>query len=366
MRTFDVIVLGAGAAGLAAARALRRSGRSVAVLEARQRIGGRVMTEWVSDGPLPVELGAEFVHGEAPALWNVIDGAAMRTIAVAGGHFSLEKGRLCRMPEAGDESAAVLAEQGDEDGTVANRLGWATREGKLGPEQLRRALAYVEGFNAAPAAELSARALAAQQRAANAIHGERIHRIVDGYAAALRWLAAGLDPEADALLLDHCVTRVNWSQGSVEVHAQAQTGQLRDPVAARSVVVTVPLGVLQARPDERGAIEFVPELPDWKRRAVTGIRMGHVVKVAMRLREPFWHKRGFLGERTPPSSFGFVHAFGPDFPTWWTMEPLRAPMLTAWAAGPAADACATSTSRRFTFARPLRWPTRSASPSGVR
>ncbi|HEY5678414.1 MAG TPA: FAD-dependent oxidoreductase, partial [Myxococcales bacterium] len=62
----DVVVIGAGVAGLAAARELRLRGLSVAVLEARDRIGGRVHTLRPDGWPLPVEAGAEFVHGRTP------------------------------------------------------------------------------------------------------------------------------------------------------------------------------------------------------------------------------------------------------------------------------------------------------------
>src|SRR5215470_18114089 len=63
MDEFDVIVIGAGAAGLAAAHALSARGLSVAVLEARERIGGRIWTIRPEGSSVPLELGAEFVHG---------------------------------------------------------------------------------------------------------------------------------------------------------------------------------------------------------------------------------------------------------------------------------------------------------------
>ena len=67
MKEPETIVIGAGAAGLAAARTLSDAGRTVTVLEARPRIGGRIFTVHDREWPLPVELGAEFLHGEAEA-----------------------------------------------------------------------------------------------------------------------------------------------------------------------------------------------------------------------------------------------------------------------------------------------------------
>src|ERR1700733_6870711 len=73
---FDIAILGAGVAGLAAGRVLARSGLRIALVEARTRVGGRVFTRQVSDragsGRTPVELGAEFVHGLPEETWNLL------------------------------------------------------------------------------------------------------------------------------------------------------------------------------------------------------------------------------------------------------------------------------------------------------
>src|SRR3984885_1522354 len=81
----SVIVIGAGVAGLAAAARLAESGVSVTILEARDRIGGRVFTRRDAATPIPIELGAEFIHGmapeifEAPKQMNASDGAGAIT-----------------------------------------------------------------------------------------------------------------------------------------------------------------------------------------------------------------------------------------------------------------------------------------------
>src|SRR5262245_60679857 len=91
---FDVVVIGAGAAGLAAGQKLAAAGRSVVVVEARDRIGGRIQTLRLAGWPHPIEAGAEFVHGEPAETWNLIRAAGLATYHIDGARLHLERGRL--------------------------------------------------------------------------------------------------------------------------------------------------------------------------------------------------------------------------------------------------------------------------------
>jgi len=92
----SVLIIGAGAAGLAAARDLSRAGWSVTVLEARDRIGGRIFTLSENDGPAPIELGAEFIHGKSPALWEIAKAAHLKIQEVSDNHWYFDNGKLSR------------------------------------------------------------------------------------------------------------------------------------------------------------------------------------------------------------------------------------------------------------------------------
>src|SRR5215469_8773396 len=95
----DVIVIGAGAAGLIAAVELLEAGHSVCLLEARDRVGGRIWTRRETGVAVPIELGAEFVHGHAPITEGLLTAAGATVIEASDSHFALEDGEL--MPGGG-------------------------------------------------------------------------------------------------------------------------------------------------------------------------------------------------------------------------------------------------------------------------
>ena len=85
--TIDVAIIGAGVAGLSAARELSGAGRQICIIEARDRIGGRVLTQHLPDLPLPIELGAEFIHGEADSTFSIVDAAALTACELPDNHW---------------------------------------------------------------------------------------------------------------------------------------------------------------------------------------------------------------------------------------------------------------------------------------
>lgn len=90
----DCLVLGAGAAGLAAARDLSQAGLRVTVIEARPRVGGRILTLHDSRAPVPLELGAEFIHGEAAETRFVAQAAGLAVLELPGSHEIVTAGRF--------------------------------------------------------------------------------------------------------------------------------------------------------------------------------------------------------------------------------------------------------------------------------
>jgi monoamine oxidase len=316
--TIDVLIIGAGAAGLAAWRELHSSGLSAAVLEARDRIGGRILTDHST--PLPVELGAEFVHGKPKATWSILEKAHFKVVESSDTRLVSGKGGLRPYP-AYWKIIEKVNKQIDPSQEISYDRFLATAEAS--PFEKLVAKSYVEGFNAARAELISVSAVATADQAAAEVEGTRQFRLTAGYGSLIDWLAAGLPSES--LYLQTAVREIRWQRGHVEVVADCAHREVT--FLAPRLVVTVPLGMLQLPPGTHGAIQFVPPLPQ-KEAALQHLQVGHVIKLMIRFKERFWKIHGQLA---------FVISFDDDIPTWWTQEPLTSNVLTGWAGGAAAE-----------------------------
>lgn len=173
---------------------------------------------------------------------------------------------------------------------------------------------------------MSLQSLARQQKAEDAIDADQLFRVLDGYDLVPAALHGQLRNAAQSVRLNTVVRSVRWRGGHVELGAESSAGYRRGPFTARRLMVTVPAGVLQAA----DSICFEPGLGRHGE-AIRELAMGHVKRVTLRFREPFWELRDQLADMS------FLHATGEPWPTWWTQSPIRVPMITAWAGGPAAD-----------------------------
>jgi monoamine oxidase len=333
--SFDVLVVGAGVAGLAAAQRLQSNGIEVAVLEARDRIGGRVWTEHPPSLTVPVELGAEFLHGETPEIDELVRDAKLRTMDLAGRRWQASRGRVRLMDnfwERLDRVMRHLDGEREPDRSFADAIG---RIGRVASADRRLAIQYVEGFHAADTSRISERALADGGSPREDVRERRIGRVVEGYGRITDALAA---PVLDRVRYGTVVTKVQWGQGRVGIEARANGTEPLPAFSARAAIVTVPLGVLQMPPGATGGIEFDPPLPD-KQRAATKLVMGGVVKVALEFDAPFWVEKAFakrVGDDRM-DTLAFLQArIDLQFPVWWTPYPIRAPLLVGWRGGPAA------------------------------
>jgi len=265
----DVVIIGAGAAGLAAADELARAGERVLVLEARARIGGRCWTRRLAGLPIPVELGAEFIHGEAKVTHALLRRAGLTAVESVRAQRGLVSGALRPMNAFADAQRAVHGAQLERDMSFAAFL--ARR--KLPAKTKTFASMMVQGFDAADPRRVSAMSIIEEWGGTEM--GLSQPRPQGGYGALFDWLGNNVVAEGARLRLGAEVKRVSWKR-----HLATVSGTFGSAKAPR-VIVTLPLGVLQ-----RGPLRF-----HQKRHALRRLASGPVIRVAMRFHAAFWEKR---------------------------------------------------------------------------
>ncbi len=272
----DVLVIGAGVAGLTAARELTRRGLSVKVVEARDRVGGRVHT--VRDFcDHPVEVGAEFVHTADAETWKEIRAArlAVRRCALASHSLFNFGGRTRLLPwfllHPGAWSAFPirrhLAHARPPDMSARDFID---HHGYRGRARLLAEMVFTAHL---PGLVDEIGVLGLLEDRVLDLYAGSFHRITSGYDRLVDHIARGLD-----VLHRFPVATVCWTPDGVTV--AAADGRA---LSARAAIATLPLGVLAS-----GAVEFVPSLPESKRRAFADLVMGPVLKLLLRFSEPFW------------------------------------------------------------------------------
>jgi monoamine oxidase len=364
-----VVVVGAGVAGLEAARLLHRADLDLVVLEARERIGGRIFTAHDTELPVGVELGAEFVHGSAPELREIARDARLTVCDIEGERWESRAGTLRPLDEEFwaelERVMSRLRDRPQQDRSFEQFLN-----GKPGGARLAHArqlaLQWVEGFHAADPALASESALAEGGSPGDDERERRLGRVLDGYATVPNWIARDI---SDRIRLGAVVTAVEWSRGAVRVRVASADEEFL--IDARAAIIAVPLGVLKTSAGARGAIAFDPPLESDRRKAaaLAGMEMGVVTRVGLRVRDPFWMGERYV-RRTGSQNLdrlAFLHTTDPDFPVWWTAYPVVAPLLIGWVGGPQARRLASLGDDEIraravrALARQFSMPTREAS-----
>ena len=334
----DVLIVGAGVAGLAAARELSAKGLSVVVVEARQRIGGRIDT--VRDGKTGsvMELGAEFIHGCAPELLRLVKEAGLKIEEVTGRHWYLKDGKLTRTDEFFKQIDSIMDAISRVDHDMSFR---AFLEILPNDENIRRAkqaaIGYVEGFHAASIDRIGTEALKTLNQASDAVDGDRAFRVREGYDQLPRWLCAQAAKAGARFHLNTIVSKIGWAPKGCSVTCLSSLGT--QSFDCQKVVITVPLKVLQSNSDHEGAISFSPSLPEETRSAIQHLAMGSVMRVVLEFADRFWEQLDLpdTTRQADLTHLGFIHYPEVPFPTWWTTNPDKSAMLVGWSGGPSAE-----------------------------
>ena len=278
-----VVVIGAGLAGLAAASELQAQGQEVLVVEARDRIGGRVWTstEW---NDLPLDLGASWIHGvKGNPLTGVADEIKARRLvtrydsAVAyntpGKPLSENEEERLDNLRTRLHKAIEQAQQLDEDVSLRQAIESVVREAPKNSEE-RRFADFILSSEFEQEYSGSAARLSAHWHDRDDEFGGGDALFERGFTAITGHLAKGLN-----IKLGQVVREVQWGKSPARVVTQDSEHE------ADHVLVTLPLGVLQA-----GNVVFAPALPRDKQGAISKLGMGVLNKCYLRFQEPFWPK----------------------------------------------------------------------------
>jgi monoamine oxidase len=312
----SILIIGAGIAGLAAAYHLQQAGKTVTVLEGRNRIGGRV---WTSHdfADFPVEFGAEMMHGHNIATWEWVRKLGLKTyhwMQLDDTMVRMADGQWLTMTQARETSPDFeitrswnmpdIAPTPDEDlRTYFQRIGF--NETQLGYAQ--RTLGNSEGDDLS---QLSAEAILAAIKYDYGAEPEGLpplawddYRILDGYDSFYNGLANGLD-----IRLNTVVQSVEWGASGVTIYTtDGQTFH------GEQAVITLPVAVLQS-----DKVRFSPQLPPIKQEALAGLSMPPVMKMVYLFDKPI----------TDPAISGIYSAGNP--PKWWQPSYSRDTKMTVW------------------------------------
>ena len=327
----DVIVIGAGAAGLAAARRLAARALRVIVVEARERVGGRAWSRQVARSAVPAELGAEFIHGPAPQTKALLREIGMAAIDTGGGSWMFTDGDL--RPRSDDDSvnAASILKRASalNDDESVDRFLRRIESGGTAPEGVQTARSFAEGFDAVDPAIGSAQSIAAElQSGVDSVTA----RPLGGYKPMFEHLRSACAAAGVQTYFSTRVQRISWRRGDVRIEAESRGMAVRT-LHARAVVVTLPVGVLRHTGDE-SEIVFDPALPVAKLDALDKLAMGQVARVVLSFKTAFWERIRDGRYRDAAFFRGTEQAFA----VYWTQLPVRTEHIVAWAGGPKATA----------------------------
>ena len=317
---FDVIVIGAGAAGLIAAWELVQTGKRTAVIEAKDRVGGRAHTIHDNNFELPVELGAEFVHGDLELTKTLLKKAGVEKYKVSGDIWQNEDESLDEQSDFIEDFSALNKKFKElrEDISVAEFINDFLKGDEF--EEARFTLKnYVEGYYAADTHKASTFSLREELTTSD----DEQYRIEGGYIKLIDYLHNQCKEKGVQFFLSFPAKEIKWKKDDVEIVCEGKT------FGAKKVLVTVPVGVLQSE-----AVRFSPAITDTIH-AAKKLGFGPVIKTLLQFDEPFWKYEKFTqGKDLDKLSFIFSKAI---IPTWWTYHPKHVAMLTGWSGGPHAE-----------------------------
>jgi monoamine oxidase len=316
-----VLVVGAGAAGLAAGRRLKEAGYEVILLEARDRVGGRAWSNY-DLATHPVEMGAEWVNGYEVVTWPLIREFGLHPLqeqnwqqfgAYMDQQLFGEREFMAR-PHASEAMSLSIIDQALDNWQQSGRPDESLSEAwdlDCWDEGMRAILR--QRVTVDHAAEPEQMGIESMTEGESSVEEEGFFHLREGYGRLMACLAEGQD-----VRLRTPIERIEWNESGVTVHTK--TGETFE---AECAVVTLPLGVLQA-----GDVIFEPALPAAKQAAIQGLGCAKVNKLILQFSEKFWPENLHSLLTTLDTQCWYRPGVGRDD---------EAPILTGYMAGETAD-----------------------------
>jgi monoamine oxidase len=331
----DVLIIGAGVAGLAAADLLTRAGLSVQIIEARSRMGGRLFTAWPSEEVYPIELGAEFIHGKPADMWEMANDSGVRVGETCGLSWDVQGSEIHKSNELYarmDEVMTLLIKtaRNGSDLTFAQFAQLAKQGYPALSDAIDETGAFIEDLTAADVNLVSIQFLARGESAAREV-GQEPFRIIDGYE---NFVQRNLVTEAlrKKIRLSTTVRSVTWQPNLVAV--ESSTSDYHITLTSRKLIITVPVSILQLRPPSEGAITFSPPLVE-KQKIADLFKMGSALKVVVTFQRRFWEEiEDWDGDLL---KLGYINRDDVPIKHWWSHYPVFSPVLTGWVGGPQSE-----------------------------
>lgn len=322
----DVIIIGGGASGLAAGKEIAKAGKKVCVLEARNRLGGRVHTLNVTGFSTQIEAGAEFVHGDMPATKSLLKEGGIEFNSIEGNYYRIKNGKFQDPENLLTTFSTLLSKAGslEQDMPFSKFLDLYLNEEKF-KDVRETAIAFVEGYDAADIKRASTFALREEWK--NFGQWDQ-YRLKNGHIKLIDFLSKEIIKHNGEIFLSTVAKEIRWKTDNVEIISDK--GKI---YSARKALITVPLGVLQSKPADEAHIHFSPGLPG-KLEAAKSIGYGTATKVFLEFKEAFWESSENQIRKMP--ELGLLMSDTP-FAACWTQLPNKTPLLTGWLAGPQAE-----------------------------
>ena len=310
MNQTKVIIIGAGAAGLMAARVLKEQGIDFIILESTHRLGGRAHT--LRSQP-HIEYGPEYLHGDTPLTDKLVERFGLTTYDVKFDYHLFQNGELKATPDFWERLTHVLEDiDVKTDISFADYLRMYDQHSKTDQDMAK---IFVEGFDAADLDTISSKELHDMKDQVADPKVRRLRRLLNGYGELIENLAQDLLPH---IYFSHIVEEIVWKRDRVTVRGAIKEEDIPFEFFGEKVINTVSVGVLKNI--------FISPMPDLTNHFLDQIEMGQVVKMIGEFHPAFFYA-------FEDHSFPFVASPDLNFTAWWSSSPLHLPIVTAWCGG---------------------------------